>query len=127
MPSLDDPLEKRDELARDTIAKTRAPLARRDERRGAAGSADSMRPSVMGPRIAWVERARPRQGVDFLDPEPYVLLAMHSAAEADHPIVLFDGECNFCDASVNFIIDRDPSAVFRFASRQSSAGKRIMR
>ena len=27
-------------------------------------------------------------------------------------IVLFDGECNFCDSSVQFIIKRDPVAHF---------------
>ena len=29
-------------------------------------------------------------------------------------IVLFDGECNFCDASVQFIIKRDPVCAFPF-------------
>jgi predicted DCC family thiol-disulfide oxidoreductase YuxK len=48
-------------------------------------------------------------------------------AETAHPIVIFDGECNFCDAAVNFIIDRDPDGVFRFAARQSAEGKRIMK
>ncbi|WP_195570625.1 thiol-disulfide oxidoreductase DCC family protein [Paenibacillus sp. 1001270B_150601_E10] len=38
-------------------------------------------------------------------------------------IVFFDGECNFCDKSVQFIIKRDPSAVFSFASLQSEIGK----
>ena len=27
-------------------------------------------------------------------------------------IILFDGVCNFCNASVNFIIDRDPESLF---------------
>jgi predicted DCC family thiol-disulfide oxidoreductase YuxK len=40
-------------------------------------------------------------------------------------IVLFDGVCNFCNASVNFIIDRDPDAKFKFASLQSSLGKKL--
>lgn len=35
--------------------------------------------------------------------------------------VLFDGVCNFCNGSVNFIIARDPSGIFRFASLQSEA------
>ena len=35
---------------------------------------------------------------------------------------MFDGECNFCDASVQFIIERDPEAYFRFAALQSEAG-----
>lgn len=38
-------------------------------------------------------------------------------------IVLFDGECNFCDASVQFIIKRDPKGYFQFAALQSDVGK----
>ena len=37
-------------------------------------------------------------------------------------IVLFDGECNFCDSSVQFIIKRDPVAHFLFTSLQSEKG-----
>ena len=37
-------------------------------------------------------------------------------------IILFDGECNFCDASVQFIIKRDPAAHFQFTSLQSEKG-----
>lgn len=37
-------------------------------------------------------------------------------------IILFDGDCNFCDASVQFIIKRDPQALFKFASLQSKSG-----
>lgn len=45
-------------------------------------------------------------------------------AEASR-IVLFDGVCNFCNASVNFIIDRDPDGKFKFASLQSALGKKL--
>jgi predicted DCC family thiol-disulfide oxidoreductase YuxK len=38
-------------------------------------------------------------------------------------VVLFDGTCNFCDASVDFIIDRDPKGYFRFAPLQSTAAR----
>ena len=41
-------------------------------------------------------------------------------------IVLFDGVCNFCNASVNFILQRDPHQVFRFASLQSEAGRQLI-
>lgn len=41
-------------------------------------------------------------------------------------IVLFDGECNFCDASVQFIIKRDPKKVFQFTSLQSDIGKGLL-
>lgn len=44
---------------------------------------------------------------------------------AAHPVVLFDGVCNFCEGSVRFIIDRDPRGTFRFASLQSEAGLRL--
>ena len=42
------------------------------------------------------------------------------------PIVLFDGLCNFCDTSVNFIIDRDPRGRFRFAPLQSESAKTLL-
>lgn len=42
-------------------------------------------------------------------------------------IVLFDGECNFCDNSVQFIIKRDRKAEFKFASIQSDVGEEILR
>lgn len=41
-------------------------------------------------------------------------------------IVLFDGICNFCNSSVQFIIDRDPARHFRFASLQSAVGQRLL-
>lgn len=41
-------------------------------------------------------------------------------------IILFDGECNFCDQSVQFIIKRDPNEHFKFASLQSDIGKKLM-
>ena len=34
-------------------------------------------------------------------------------------IILFDGECNLCNGSVNFIIDHDPAGYFSFAALQS--------
>lgn len=47
--------------------------------------------------------------------------------EASGAVVVFDGECALCDGAVNFIIDRDPSGYFHFASRQSEAGKELLR
>ncbi|WP_019152882.1 thiol-disulfide oxidoreductase DCC family protein [Robertmurraya massiliosenegalensis] len=41
-------------------------------------------------------------------------------------IILFDGECNLCDQSVQFIIKRDPDGVFTFASLQSDIGKMLL-
>src|SRR5262245_45383878 len=45
---------------------------------------------------------------------------------APHPILLFDGVCNFCDAAVNFVLDHDHAGQFRFASLQSEAGKKLL-
>jgi predicted DCC family thiol-disulfide oxidoreductase YuxK len=44
---------------------------------------------------------------------------------ATQATVLFDGVCNLCNASVNFIIDRDPRAYFHFAALQSDAAKQL--
>ncbi|MDF1518565.1 MAG: DUF393 domain-containing protein, partial [Lutibacter sp.] len=41
-------------------------------------------------------------------------------------IILFDGVCNLCNASVNFVIKHDKKAQFLFASFQSDAAKEIM-
>ena len=40
-------------------------------------------------------------------------------------VVLFDGVCNFCDASVNFVIEHDPNGYFTFAPLQSEAGDKL--
>lgn len=42
-------------------------------------------------------------------------------------LVLFDGVCNFCTASVQFIIRHDRDGIFRFASIQSDIGQEICR
>lgn len=49
-----------------------------------------------------------------------------SEAPNGHPTLLFDGVCNLCNASVNFIIDRDPVATFRFAALQSDVGSALI-
>jgi len=42
-----------------------------------------------------------------------------------HKIILFDGVCNLCNASVNFVIKRDKNDIFRFAALQSVFGKEL--
>ena len=44
-----------------------------------------------------------------------------------HPVILFDGECNLCSGAVQFVIKRDPTAIFRFASLQSEFGQKVAR
>lgn len=43
------------------------------------------------------------------------------------PVVLFDGVCNFCNRSVNFILDHDRRKRFRFAALQSDVGQTVLR
>lgn len=47
--------------------------------------------------------------------------------DPDHRIVLYDGICNLCNASVRFIIKRDPDGLYRFAHLQSSTGNDLAR
>ncbi len=42
-------------------------------------------------------------------------------------LILFDGVCNLCNSSVNFVIDHDPAARFSFASLQSEVGRQVLR
>lgn len=41
-------------------------------------------------------------------------------------IILFDGVCNLCNSSVQFIIKRDPDGYFSFAPLQEEAGKKLL-
>jgi len=41
-------------------------------------------------------------------------------------IVLFDGVCNFCNASVNFVIEHDKVGYFKFAPLQSEIGEELV-
>ena len=42
-------------------------------------------------------------------------------------LLLFDGVCNLCTGVVQFIIKRDKSARFRFASLQSTVGEAFLK
>lgn len=46
--------------------------------------------------------------------------------EPEPAVVLFDGVCNFCDASVRFVLDRDAREYFQFASLQSTVGRQLL-
>lgn len=41
-------------------------------------------------------------------------------------LILFDGICNLCNSSVNYVIKHDKRDVFMFAPLQGEAGKEIM-
>lgn len=42
------------------------------------------------------------------------------------PLLLFDGVCVLCLASVRFVLKHDRQALFRFASQQSVAGQALL-
>ena len=42
-------------------------------------------------------------------------------------IILFDGVCNLCNRSVQFILKRDPNEQFKFTSLQSETGQNLLR
>lgn len=44
----------------------------------------------------------------------------------DKPILLFDGVCNLCNGFVQFVIQRDPQAKFRFTALQSAVGQQLL-
>lgn len=45
----------------------------------------------------------------------------------DHIVVIYDGECGFCDSSVQFILQQKPNDKLRFVSFQSETGENIRR
>lgn len=46
--------------------------------------------------------------------------------ELNNAIVLFDGVCNFCNSSINFIIKRDRKQYFKFAPLQSEIAQKLV-
>jgi predicted DCC family thiol-disulfide oxidoreductase YuxK len=45
---------------------------------------------------------------------------------SNNKIVLFDGVCNLCNSSVQFIIKHDKKKQFRFASLQGKFGQEVL-
>ena len=48
-----------------------------------------------------------------------------SAAQSN-PIVLYDGVCGLCNRLNQFLLERDPGDVFRFASLQSDFAREVL-
>lgn len=44
-----------------------------------------------------------------------------------HPVLLFDGVCNLCNASVQWVLLRDHKAHFRFTALQSETGQALLK
>lgn len=47
--------------------------------------------------------------------------------ETSKPVLMFDGICNFCNSSVNFIIDRNSQKDILFTSLQSEKGQDLLK
>ncbi len=45
----------------------------------------------------------------------------------DSPIILFDGICNLCNGSVQYVVKHDSKQLFRFASLQSDTGQILLK
>ncbi len=50
-----------------------------------------------------------------------------TASISQQHLILFDGVCNLCNGAVQFIINRDPKSIFKFASIQSEAGQEYLK
>jgi len=51
---------------------------------------------------------------------------MQTLHNLKHPVILFDGVCNLCNASIQRVIKNDPAALFRFASLQGQLGQQVL-
>ena len=45
----------------------------------------------------------------------------------NNPVILFDGVCKLCNGSVDFIVKRDRSGIFRFIALQSEEGEKYIK
>lgn len=49
-----------------------------------------------------------------------------SMPDCANPVLLYDGVCGLCHRLVQFVLKRDPTACFRFASLQSDYAARML-
>ncbi|HUH28064.1 thiol-disulfide oxidoreductase DCC family protein [Gelidibacter sp.] len=47
--------------------------------------------------------------------------------EENKKLILFDGVCNLCNASVQYVIKNDKKDVFRYAALQSDVGQTLIK
>ena len=45
----------------------------------------------------------------------------------EKPLILFDGVCNLCNQSVQYVIQHDPEGIFNFASLQGETGQQLLK
>ena len=61
----------------------------------------------------------------LLSPTPRTIAFAESVATAP-ALLLFDGDCAVCNASVTFLCDRDPECRILFAPLQSAEGQQLV-
>ena len=60
---------------------------------------------------------------DMLDSSEHVYLSQRHVTS---PVLLYDGNCGFCDGAVKFILRRDPGGALRFATVQGALGTAVV-
>ena len=50
-----------------------------------------------------------------------------SIVSIKNPIIIFDGYCNFCSSSVDFIMKHDKKKLFLFAASQLPSGEKLIK
>ncbi|NNE34797.1 MAG: thiol-disulfide oxidoreductase DCC family protein [Rhodothermales bacterium] len=54
------------------------------------------------------------------------MLAVQHTTDLTAPILLFDGVCNLCNRTVDFIVRHDTDGIVKFASLQSETGRALL-
>lgn len=58
------------------------------------------------------------------------MTAPHSPSAPDvaseRPVLLFDGDCNFCRASVHWLVEHDPDGSLHYAPLESETGRTLL-
>lgn len=60
------------------------------------------------------------------NPKDPIMDPLEPMGLSHHGVIVFDGVCNFCNFSVNFIIARDHNDTFRFTPMQSTIGSQLL-
>ena len=53
-------------------------------------------------------------------------MAMSKTVDQNNPVIFYDGVCNFCDFTINFIERIDKNKIFKFFPLQSNFAKEIL-
>lgn len=51
---------------------------------------------------------------------------MEKLQSISHPVVIFDGVCNLCNNTVDFLIRRDRKQLYRFTANQDTTGRALL-